>query len=220
MLKQGQFELVDLGQTAIDQRNWLLFEEVYVMLKSSYYAENEYGDPNVANELADSTRTLTRQYRQFVEAIDPSNWVKTDGGRADAGFIGEAGDCVTRAISLALDLPYEEVWEYLEMLQGYSPDEGVDREASAEFLRDYGWTCLDPAEFMQLYHPSLSTDHGVKVNDLARVIDNGIVACHLLGEGHLVTIKGSKYLDAWNSGGLQSTELWIGPGYRPNRNFV
>ena len=31
-----------------------------------------------------------------------------DGGRADAGFKGDAGDCVARAIAILLDLPYEE----------------------------------------------------------------------------------------------------------------
>lgn len=36
-----------------------------------------------------------------------------DGGRADAGFRGEAGDCVTRAIAIAADLPYREVYDEL-----------------------------------------------------------------------------------------------------------
>ena len=39
----------------------------------------------------------------------------TDGGRADAGFTGkrDAGDCVTRAIAIALELPYRQVYDDL-----------------------------------------------------------------------------------------------------------
>jgi len=39
--------------------------------------------------------------------------VITDGGRADAGFSGDAGDCVTRAITIALDLSYRDVYDSL-----------------------------------------------------------------------------------------------------------
>jgi hypothetical protein len=33
-------------------------------------------------------------------------WIHNDGGRADAGFRGETGDCVTRAIAIATGKPY------------------------------------------------------------------------------------------------------------------
>lgn len=36
-----------------------------------------------------------------------------DGGRANAGFKGAAGDCVTRSIAIAAELPYAEVYERL-----------------------------------------------------------------------------------------------------------
>lgn len=36
-----------------------------------------------------------------------------DGGRADAGFRGSTGDCVTRAIAIVAGLPYREVYEAL-----------------------------------------------------------------------------------------------------------
>jgi hypothetical protein len=48
-----------------------------------------------------------------MEAI---TWVKNDGGRAAAGFINEkAGDCVTRAIVIAAELPYKTVWDFLAL---------------------------------------------------------------------------------------------------------
>lgn len=36
-----------------------------------------------------------------------------DGGRKQAGFKGKTGDCVTRAIAIAAELPYEQVYEVM-----------------------------------------------------------------------------------------------------------
>jgi len=41
------------------------------------------------------------------------NYQYDDGGRAAAGFKGRTGDCVARAISIAAELPYKEVYERL-----------------------------------------------------------------------------------------------------------
>ena len=44
--------------------------------------------------------------------VNPA-WAYDDGGRAAAGFKGEAGDCVTRAIAIATGRPYREVYDAL-----------------------------------------------------------------------------------------------------------
>jgi hypothetical protein len=36
-----------------------------------------------------------------------------DGGRADAGYKGVAGDCVARSIAIAANLPYQQVYDRL-----------------------------------------------------------------------------------------------------------
>lgn len=41
------------------------------------------------------------------------NFIKDDGGREAAGFKGKAGDCVTRAICIAAQLPYTIVYDRL-----------------------------------------------------------------------------------------------------------
>jgi hypothetical protein len=38
-------------------------------------------------------------------------YVYDDGGRAAAGYKGETGDCVVRAIAIATELPYQEVYD-------------------------------------------------------------------------------------------------------------
>lgn len=45
------------------------------------------------------------------------NYVKDDGGRADAGYKGEAGDCVTRALAIVSGEPYRELYRELARAQ-------------------------------------------------------------------------------------------------------
>lgn len=40
-------------------------------------------------------------------------WFYHDGGREAAGYQGSAGDCVCRAIAIALQLPYQQVYDEL-----------------------------------------------------------------------------------------------------------
>jgi hypothetical protein len=51
-------------------------------------------------------------------------FVHNDGGRAAAGFVGEAGDCVTRAIAIISERPYKEVHDSLTEWQGWDADGG------------------------------------------------------------------------------------------------
>src|SRR5215469_13132423 len=55
-------------------------------------------------------------------------WVYDDGGRAAAGFKGKTGDCVTRAIAIALEKPYAEVYESINELARVS-ERGKNRDA-------------------------------------------------------------------------------------------
>lgn len=58
-------------------------------------------------------------------------WVFDDGGRADAGYRGSTGDCVTRSLAIALDRPYAVVYGDLNALaQSERPRKGKRRSAS------------------------------------------------------------------------------------------
>ena len=89
--------------------------------------------------------------RQILGALMPS-FVKNDGGRAAAGFKGEAGDCVVRAIAIATGIPYREVYDELhrrvkarrKVYRGKrkkfkSPRNGVHREIFQPYLEERGW---------------------------------------------------------------------------------
>lgn len=52
-----------------------------------------------------------------------------DGGRGAAGFKGGAGDCVVRAIAIAADLPYMQVYEDLRAANAAYADQRNDKLA-------------------------------------------------------------------------------------------
>lgn len=71
-------------------------------------------------------------------------FVLTDGGRSVAGFKGSTGDCVTRAIAIAANKPYKEVYDGLnqtakEMGDNFSSArKGVHRRVYDKYLKSIG----------------------------------------------------------------------------------
>jgi len=82
-------------------------------------------------------------------------FVYNDGGRAEAGYKGDAGDCVVRAIAIATDKHYRQVYEELRhrirlykmrsrskkaFNQGNTPRDGVLKEIYRPYIEnDLGW---------------------------------------------------------------------------------
>lgn len=72
-----------------------------------------------------------------------------DGGRQSAGFKGTAGDCVTRAIAIALRVPYRQVYADLKSLaklerprkgrKRSSVRDGVSKRTIRRYLGLRGW---------------------------------------------------------------------------------
>jgi hypothetical protein len=76
------------------------------------------------------------------------DFVYNDGGRAAAGYKGRAGDCVVRAIAIAAQKPYREVYDAVNALavgerarrgRGSSTRSGVGRTTYELYLREIGW---------------------------------------------------------------------------------
>ena len=76
-------------------------------------------------------------------------FVEDDGGRAESGYKGHAGDCVTRAIAIATEIPYKDVYVALnEYAQRERPRAGsrrssartgVFRKTYHRYMLDMGW---------------------------------------------------------------------------------
>ncbi len=98
-----------------------------------------------------------------------------NGGRAAAGFKGEAGDCVTRAIAIAAGLPYRVVYDALnehalrerpgKRTRGRRSDarNGVFRKTYDRYLRSLGWT----------FQPTMSIGSGCQVHLRAKELPIG-----------------------------------------------
>ena len=76
------------------------------------------------------------------------DFVYNDGGRAAAGYKGRAGDCVVRAIAIATQKRYQEVYDAINALalagrtrrgRRSSARSGVSRTTYERYLRDLGW---------------------------------------------------------------------------------
>ena len=82
-----------------------------------------------------------------------------DGGREEAGYKGQAGDCVTRAISIATGKPYQEVYDDLAQMNKESKGvksarNGISKKITRKYIESLGWvwkpTMLSPMDFMFL----------------------------------------------------------------------
>lgn len=73
-----------------------------------------------------------------------------DGGRESAGYKGVTGDCVVRAIAIASQLPYQEVYDAMNIAcskeyrtkrrsSKSSSRTGVYKATRKKFLADHGW---------------------------------------------------------------------------------
>lgn len=87
-------------------------------------------------------------------------FIENDGGRADAGYHGRAGDCVVRALAIAARIPYQEAYDALfqesreKRVKNPSPRSGVPRKSYQPVYERYGgvWT------------PTMSIGSGTRVH--------------------------------------------------------
>ena len=100
-------------------------------------------------------------------------FIKNDGGRAAAGFKGNAGDCVTRAICIATELPYTIVYDRLALgnaaqrvTKGSAHHNATRGKTTAahgiwtkrKWFKDY------MVELGFVWHPTMSIGSGCKVH--------------------------------------------------------
>jgi hypothetical protein len=109
-------------------------------------------------------------------------WIYSDGGRAAAGYKGDAGHCVTRAIAIATEIPYQEVYDELNALAKRAPKyasqkrsrgsvarNGVPKPTILEYLDQRGWTWV----------PTMQIGSGCRVHLRADELPAGRIICRL-----------------------------------------
>lgn len=135
-------------------------------------------------------------------AVEELPFVFNDGGRAAAGYLGNAGDCVVRAIAIATGLPYQQVYEDLGEanagyaqtrndrlakrlnIKGSSPRNGNHRKVFHDYILGHGFTWV----------PTMQIGQGCQVHLRANELPHGILI-----------VKVSKHLSAIVNRVIQDT---------------
>jgi hypothetical protein len=117
-----------------------------------------------------------------------------DGGRTEAGFRGETGDCVTRSIAIATGIPYREVYNSLNAIAAATPRRGATKKRAAKvktqassrtghhrkvyepYLASLGW----------VWTPTMSIGSGCSVHLCAEELPAGRIICKV--SRHLVAV--------------------------------
>lgn len=94
--------------------------------------------------------------------------VYDDGGRS-AYFKGTCGDCAVRAIAIATEGDYKEVYDALAAICGASPRNGVGRGAIHAYMQRIGWQ----------WHPTMRIGSGCTVHMRASELPSGRIVCNL-----------------------------------------
>lgn len=108
--------------------------------------------------------------------------VYNDGGRLAAGFSGKAKDCAVRAIAIASEIPYREVFDKIKYLSdeihmdGSDVEHGVYREVSRDFLTSLGW----------VWKATMKIGSGCKVHLRDGELPMGRIVCKV--SHHLVAV--------------------------------
>jgi len=108
------------------------------------------------------------------------DWHYNDGGRAAAGYKGTTDDCVTRAIAIAAQMPYQGVYDALNELakterpllrqpRPSSARTGVYRPTTRTYLNQLGWEWV----------PTMQIGSGCRVHLRADELPSGRIICKL-----------------------------------------
>lgn len=95
-------------------------------------------------------------------------WIAHDGGRSEAGYKGTTRDCVARAIAIATEKPYSEVYDALNenrlrQRRKSSARTGLYRLTYERYLKSLGWA----------WTPTMQIGSGCKVHLKADELPKG-----------------------------------------------
>jgi hypothetical protein len=115
--------------------------------------------------------------------MKPEIFVFNDGGRAEAGFKGIAGDCVCRAIAIATMTPYKVVYDRLNQIslkekrpKKSSARTGVYKYTTKKYMTEIGWK----------WNPTMQIGSGCKVHLTAEELPSGRLIVSVTN--HLVAV--------------------------------
>lgn len=112
-------------------------------------------------------------------------WKYNDGGRKEAGYRGDTGDCVVRAVAIATGKPYQEVYDSMNELasntrgkraRGSNSRTGVSRIIYQRYLEKLGWEWV----------PTMKVGAGCRVHLRKSELPSGTIIARV--SKHLCTV--------------------------------
>ena len=137
---------------------------------------------------------MEQKNQQKGSQMKQTHYKYNDGGREHSGYKGKAGDCVVRAIAIATELPYQEVYDGLKVAnqeyadsrrtrqakkikaKGTTPRNGNYRDVYQSYLESKGW----------IWNPTMKIGQGCKVHLKADELPSGKIICRL--SKHIVAV--------------------------------
>ncbi len=127
------------------------------------------------------------------------DFIFNDGGRKESGYKGFTGDCVVRAIAIALKLPYkdiyDELFEYMRIDNSkkrkhkektVSPRKGILTPTIRRYLKDKGWS----------WNPIMKIGSGCTMHVTPDELPKGTLILRL--SRHMCAVVDKKIHDTYN----------------------
>lgn len=109
-----------------------------------------------------------------------------DGGRSNYFKADDVGDCVTRAIAIALDEDYKTVYETIKKFLGYSARNGVKKTDTKKLMTHLGFK----------WCPTMAIGQGCKVHMKADELPGGTIIVKL--SSHVCCVKDGVMYDTYD----------------------
>ena len=116
-----------------------------------------------------------------------------DGGRAKAGYKGTTGDCVTRAIAIVTELPYQQIYDminnfaFLERKKKSNARTGVYKKTIKKIMLSLGYEWI----------PTMHIGQGCKIHLKADELPSGRILCNV--SKHSVAVINGVINDIYDS---------------------
>lgn len=107
-------------------------------------------------------------------------WVYDDGGRGQAGYKGDTGDCAVRAVAIATGKPYKEVYDAINRVAQRERPRGSTKRSNARtgvwpktvhryLIDELGWE----------WTPTMTIGSGCQVHLHERELPRGRIICRV-----------------------------------------
>lgn len=116
-----------------------------------------------------------------LKEVNTDSFTYNDGGRSAAGYKGNAGDCVARAIAIASGKPYQEVYDYLangnatQRITKRSSKHSGKKSARNGIATKRKWVQDYMISLGFVWYPTMTIGSGCKVHVRASELPKGIL---------------------------------------------